>query len=80
MTRFCVIYSSNEGNRNLASMIYKSENIEKLKKLSAIIDEESTDKNEILGHLKRIYALLEKPRCDKKAIKIEISDLIAKIS
>ena len=63
---------------------YKSENLDKIKKLSQEIEDkennEHKEKQCWLNSLTMICSMLEKPRVDKKQIKQEIQNLIAKIS
>jgi hypothetical protein len=66
------------------SMGYKSENLEKLKRLT---DEMSTkeqmeveEKKCIIYTLEKIRGLLDNPRINKKAVKEEISSLMVKLS
>jgi hypothetical protein len=65
-------------------MGYKSENLDRIKKLSQEI--ESKEASEVeekkcwLNSLSKICEMLEKPRVDKRQIKEEIKNLIAKMS
>lgn len=64
-------------------MAYKSENLERLKKLSEDIEksesQDSADKKEIFQCLQKISDMLEKPKINKKTIREEIDHLIARI-
>lgn len=63
-------------------MAYKSENIEKIKKLSDKISSEeiTVEKKEIVNCLEKIFNLLDSPRTNKKAVQEEVRSLIAKIA
>lgn len=64
--------------------MYKSENLEKLKKLSEEIStgekEETAEKKEIHGCLEKICNLLDKPKINRQIIREEIRSLMLKLS
>lgn len=63
-------------------MTYKSENIDKLKKLSEKISSEeiNVEKKEIVTCLEKIFNLLNSPKLNKNEVKEEVRSLIAKIA
>ena len=66
-------------------MTYNSENLEKIKALSAEITRqqskhEGEEKKEIFNSLQKICTLLEKPRISKNCIREEINSLMKSIS
>lgn len=62
-------------------MSYPSDNIEKLRKLTAKLEiEDSSTMNEVCNKLLKIQTLLEKPKINKKIIKDELSSVITTLT
>lgn len=62
-------------------MSYPSDNIEKLRKLTAKLEiEDSSTMNEVCSKLLKIQTLLEKPKINKKIIKDELSSVITTLT
>lgn len=61
-----------------------SQNIEKLKQLSAAIstreEQDSLEKKNILESVERIYSMLEKQKVNKQVLKDEMKSLMNKLS